>query len=140
MFFCTAFADPVYFKAVGNDGEVIFPGCSQLKLFDDRLIELDDLSALDADQMIVVARRFGFVSAELVVEPVFLHKTFFLQGVKRPVDGGQTDLRGLDPDETVDFLRAQMGMGFDQNLDDAQALLGWMDPVRPEMFREVDPV
>ncbi len=134
MFLCTGFADSVNFETVGNDGKVIFPGGGQLKLFYDRLVEFDHLAAFKADQMIVMAGRLGFVPAEFVIEPVLLHEPLFFQRVEGAVYGGQPDLRGLDPHKPMNFFRTQVGMGVDQDLDHADALLGGMDPVGTEML------
>ncbi len=102
---------------------MVFSGRGLLKLFDDWLPELHDLSALKADKMIVVLGRSGFVAAELIVEPVFFDEAFFLEGVESPVDCRQANPRCLGADERVDFLGAQMSLGFGEGLEDTQALL-----------------
>ncbi len=76
---------------MGDDGEMVVPGCGDLELLDDGLVEFHDLSAFDADEVVVVFGGLGFITAKLVVEPVFFDKPFFLECVQGPIDRGQTD-------------------------------------------------
>ncbi len=121
------FADPVNFEAMGDDGEMIIPGRGDLKLLDDRLVELHDLSALDADEVVVVFGGLGLVAAELVVEPVFFDKPFFLECVQGPIDRGQTDPGRFGFDKSMNLFGAEVSLGFGKGLENAQSLLGRMD-------------
>ncbi len=88
---------------------MVFLGCGELELFDQRLIEFDDFSAFDTDQMVMVIGRHGLVPAEFVIEPVFFNKPFFLEGMKGPIDRGEADAGSLGPDQSVNFLGAKVG-------------------------------
>ncbi len=137
MEFCAAFADPIYFKPMKNNREMVFLGCSELELFNQRLIELDDLSALDADQVVMVIGRHGLVAAEFVIEPVFFHKPLFLEGVKGSVNGRKADSWSLGPDQSVNFFGAQVSFRFHKNLQDPEPLLGRMNSVRAKMLGKI---
>ncbi len=88
---------------------MVFLGRRKLKLFDKRLVELDHLSALDTDQVIVMVGRHGLISAELVVETVFFDESLLFEGMKGAVDGRESDPGGLGPHQPVDLFCAQMG-------------------------------
>lgn len=128
------FANSIDLEPVGDDGKVVFPRGGHLQLLDDGLVELHDLSALNADQMVMVLCGLGFVAAELVVEPVLLDKSLFLEGVEGAIDGGQSDPRGLGADQPVDLLRAQVALGLGEGLEDPQTLLRGMNPGGPKIL------
>ena len=102
-----------------NNREMVFLGCGELELFNKGLIELDDLSALDADQVVMVIGRHGFISAELVIEPMFFHEPFFLEGVKSPINGRKADSWSLGPDQSVDLFGAQVSLRLHKNFQDS---------------------
>ena len=125
--FLAGFADPVNFQAMGDDGEMVVPGRGDLKLLDDGLVELHDLPALDADEVVVVFGGLGLVAAELVVEPVFFDKPFFLECMQGPVDRGQTDPGRFGFHKSMNLFGAEVSLGFGKGLEDAQPLLGRVD-------------
>ena len=126
--FLAGFADPVNFQAMGDDGEMVVPGRGDLELLDDRLVEFHDLSAFDADEVVVVFGGLCFVAAELIVEPVFFDKPLFLECMQGPVDRGQTDPGRLGSHQSMNLFGAQVPLGFGKGLEDAQSLLGRVNP------------
>jgi len=86
----------------------MLPGNDPLALFDGLLHELDDLAALDAHQMVVMATAIELEYRLPAFEVVTAHQPGTLELGEDSVDGCEADLLSFLEEYLVDILCAQM--------------------------------
>jgi len=85
-------AHAVELQLMGLDGEAISAGDFLLKLFDVFILEFHDLPAGGADEMIVMSLVGHVIVLRLRAEVTSLGQPHFTKEIKRPVNGGETDM------------------------------------------------
>src|SRR5579872_2139097 len=98
-----------------------------LQLFDRLVAELDDLAALQVDQVIVMLGRRLFVACAAIAEIVALEDTGLLEQAHGAVDGGNRDLRIDRSGALMDRFDVRMIGGFRQHARDDATLLGHLE-------------
>src|SRR5262245_40459241 len=93
-----------------------------LQLLDLLVRELDDLSGLDVDQVIVVAKPSRLVAGPPVSEIVTLEDTRPFEQAHGPIDGGQRDAGVTRRRPAVDLLYIGVIVGLGEHLGDGPAL------------------
>ena len=88
----------IQMQGVVLDGEPAFSCDISLAAFDFFIEKLFDMTALDADQMIVMIADIELVDGFVAVEMMAYEQTGLFELRQYPVDGGQTD---------IDFFRDQ---------------------------------
>ena len=113
---------PVQFVTVAKHMKIVPLGDFFLGFFDHLALELDDLSALRADEMVVVV-MFDLVPHHTILEVTTLRETGFHQQFHRSIHGGVTDgwvtlVYGLE-----DFFAGSVALRGEKRLEDRVSLL-----------------
>ncbi len=113
---------PVQFVTVAKYKKVVPLGDFFLGFFDHLALELDDLSALRADKMVVVV-MFDLVPHHTILEVTTLREAGFHQQFHRSIHGGVTDgwktfVYGLE-----NFLAGSVALRGEKRLEDRVSLL-----------------
>lgn len=116
--------DAVQLHTVVDEAEAQALGDPLLKRLELLVDELDDLSCLDVDQMIVMLVGNGFVAGAAVAELVTLENAGLLEKAHRPVHGRNRDFRVNRRGSLVQSLDVGMILGLRQNPRDDPPLLG----------------
>lgn len=111
-------------EAVVDDAVAVRSRNLGLELLDLGRPELDDPSAADVDEVVVVFRRCGLVTTGPVKELVALQDTQLLEQTQVSVEGRKRDA-GVDPRGTaMQLLNIGMVVSVGDHLHDDAALLG----------------
>ena len=97
-------AHAVELQLMGLDGEAISAGDFLLKLFDVFILEFHDLPAGGADEMIVMSLVGHVIVLRLRAEVTSLGQPHFTKEIKRPVNGGETDMWVLFRELPIHFF------------------------------------
>src|SRR5581483_11998870 len=130
-------AGAVEFHLVAAESCAELAGDSLLEAFDVVVLELDDLAAALADEMIVMVIGNGFVASLAVVEVAFLEQVAFAKQPQGPVDGRVADVGVAFLDLGVKLLGADMAADFEEHPRNIVALSGGFEPafLQPRMER-----
>jgi hypothetical protein len=108
-----------------------------LLVFDNFAVKLDQLTALGADQMVVMLMIvIMLVSFAAVAQPLFARQPAFVQQFERSIDGGKADARVFGLDKVVQIFSAQMSFGFEKNFKDQLALRCFLKTRAPQVIEE----
>ncbi len=119
----------VEFHAVMKDLEPIMVRDTFLERFECVVLELDDFSATQTDQVIVMPFfRDGFIPCFTVREFAFLCEPQTGKKFKRSIDRGVSDL-GVDPgDKRIDLGKILVARRAQKNVEDLLPLFGRVQP------------
>src|SRR5262245_4326883 len=132
-------ADAVQLHAVAAHHEAEEAGDALLQLLELLAVELDDLAAALADDVVVVLllRLGGLVARLAVVEMPLVRQATLLQQLERPVDGGVADARVHLLDGGVQLLDREVLSGPEEHLRDVVALRGRFEaPLAQRLLEE----
>jgi hypothetical protein len=117
-------AKPIDLKFVALYLKTVLSGYIVLQCFDPLVLELEDLPAPRANEMIVMPTvgRFIFIPRKTVLEPSFFGDPRFGKKLQSPIDGRITDAWLRSFDEGIQFLRAQVPSGVHESLEDRVTL------------------
>lgn len=122
-------ADAVQVEIVVGEREAMGLGDGTLTLLDDGIDELDDLVALEADQVIVVVTLIHLENRVAAFEMMTGHEAGGLELGQYAIDRGQAHVLALIQQGLVDIFRAQMmSRGTFQDLQDLNAREGDLQP------------
>lgn len=100
-----------------------------LLAFDYFTIELDQISAFGADQMVVMLMIVHMLISHAAIAKAFLpRQATFRQEFKRAVDSSEADTRvcGLDP--LIQLLSTRMALSIEKHIEDQFALRSPFEP------------
>src|SRR5215467_8084227 len=100
---------------MANETEAKLSRHALLQAFDLFIAELDDLSGLEVDEMIVMAKARGLVTRAAVAELVAFEDAGAFKQAHRTVDRRERDARIAGACPPVDFLDIGVVFGFRQN-------------------------
>src|SRR5262245_1514267 len=117
-------ADPVELHAMAAHDESEEPGDAFLELLELLAVELDDLPAALADDVVVVLllRLGGLVARLAIVEMPLVGQAALLEQLERPVDRGVPDARVHLLHRGVQLLDGEVLAGAEEHLRDVVAL------------------
>src|SRR5262245_15615759 len=117
-------ADPVELHAMAAHDESEEPGDALLELLELLAVELDDLPAALADDVVVVLflRLGGLVARLAIVEVPLVGQAALLEQLERPVDRGVPDARVHLLHRGVQLLDGEVLAGAEEHLRDVVAL------------------
>jgi len=122
-------AHPVELVLVRAKAKAVLSGHLVLQLLDAGLLELYDVRALDAYQMVVVRGIVGkLVAREPVAEAPLVRHSALRQELEGPVNGGVPHARVARADLGEELLDAHMILGAKERVDDEPALIGRAKP------------
>jgi hypothetical protein len=113
---------PVQFVTVAKYKKVVPLGDFFLGFFDHLALELDDLSALRADKMVVVV-MFDLVPHHTILEVTTLREAGFHQQFHRSIHGGVTDGWKTFVYGLKNFLAGSVALRGEKRLEDRVSLL-----------------
>ena len=93
------------------DGEAAFLGDFLLSAFDFLVVELFDVSALDADQVIVVRAVLFFVDGLAGFKMAAFEQAGLFKLGERAINGGQADIDVFAQQHLVDIVCRQVANG-----------------------------
>src|SRR5262245_45403344 len=108
-----------------------------LLLLDLLAVELDQLAAFRANQMIVMLVVIQvFVSRATVPKPLFTRQIAFNQKFESAINRRKPDGRVFNLDQVVKIFRAEVTFCFEKYFEDQLPLRGLFEPRAPEVFEE----
>jgi len=90
-----------------GDTEAMFTGQSLVDGSAMTTLELDDFSAAEADQMLMLV-RLSFIAGMIAGQLKLANQVQILEKLQRSIDGGQAEAGHLSPSELVYLVGAQM--------------------------------
>src|SRR5215469_13788496 len=121
-------ADSVQFHLVAGQRHAQVARDDVLHALDRRVLELDDLAAALADEVIVMALADGFVARLTLVEMALVQQLAFLEQAQRAVDRRVADVRVDLLDLGVKFFGADVMAVLEEHARDVVALAGGLEP------------
>ena len=112
--------------AVSDQVEVVALRDVLLSTLDHRALELDDLSATHAHQMVVVL-LLDLVAGRAVVEVAFAGETGITEDLHGPIDGRVSDVGIELANLPEQFLAGDVTSGFEEHLQNRLALPGALE-------------
>ena len=135
--FLTIGAQTVHFVPVRLEQEAVSVCDVVLQRLDARLLELDDLPAVDADEVIVVRGIVSkFVSREPVAKVALVGHSAFREQFERAVNGGVPHARILSAHLSEQLFDAHVVVHREERLDDDVALIGRTQTALAHISRE----
>src|SRR5262245_8136204 len=113
---------------MAQDAEAVASGDLVLARLDHRALELDDLPALHAHEVVVVL-VLDLVARDAVVEVPFVREPRLAEELHRAVDGRVADVRVLLANRVVDLLARHVTPRVQEHVEDRLALLGVLEAV-----------
>ena len=95
-----------------------------LKIFDFRIFKLDDLAAIDIDEMIVMVFGYFLVARAPIAKIMSLKNIVFLEQADGSVDGRDTDFRINPRGPPVNHFNVGVIIGFAEHTGDNAPLSG----------------
>lgn len=109
QFFPAFVTDAIEIVHMACEGKTAFSCDVFLPFFNVGIVDFFNFSALEANEMVMVAGGIGhFVAGDVIAEMDFSGKTGFTEELKRPVDCGLTDAGILLGNNLVEFLKRMM--------------------------------
>ena len=109
QFFPAFVTDAIEIVHMACEGKTAFSCDVFLPFFNVGIVDFFNFSALQANEMVMVAGGIGhFVAGDVIAEMDFSGKTGFTEELKRPVDCGLTDAGILLGNNLVEFLKRMM--------------------------------
>ncbi len=115
-----------------------FLGNRALQSFDFRVFELDDLAAVDIDEMIVMVIGYFLIARAAIAEIVPVKNVVFLKQADGAVDGRDTDFRINPHGPPVNHFNIGVIVGFAEHTGDNAPLPGhFQTPFDAQIFDSV---
>jgi hypothetical protein len=125
--------EAVELKAVSLDREAVAGGYFLLQAFDVAVFELHDLSAVGANEVVVVAFMGDIIVLSLRAEVSCLRQAGFAKEIERAVDRRQPQMRIFSRELVVQLFRGDMLL-LEKGIKNQLALAGAFQLMLPEML------
>jgi hypothetical protein len=133
----TISANPKDAQAVVRRLELILRRNLILFILNDLAVELDQVAAFRADQMVVMLMVvFVFVALASITETLFARQPALVEQFERPVNGRISDARIFALDQVIVVFGAEMAFGFEKDLEDQLSLSSLLESGPAQVLKE----